>query len=757
MTKTEIQQKTLEAIVILSTALKNLRLYPPSSAIIVNVVDKLQDTFLEIFAQEISVDLAESEKRLLVNGEALPLKDQERPQVVSLVGLLINFAIKSITFQRGMSKEELLAFLELMVQSPQDVSLPDGGLPAALAARQVSHILTNLRVYIAKDQDSQLLASLDVKDEDIVKYMTDAYPDQDFDVDKLRDMVRDEAWVANIFQSGMAQIMKDRGVVGTSLLTQSMMRMFSVLDKVTNRLDQERICELIAKSIADLDPEMISLIMSQDIEGLFGGNLFQQVIDQMDDEKFEGVARQMNDAAQEQPADVSLAAVGGREVSRSAHQRLMASKKGEELRDRIAVRQAAELTEQEQNNIRLHEQVQEIVQGPDDLFLKDGFPESLSGISRQLLADGEQALTERLIDRVVRALGEEAQDIRDQAAAALVEIIIAFPADRQMDPIRRIAGFITEWIRRETTASRAYRKICSWQKELVRDYIFKGDFADAIPILDVFNRIHGGLLDKNDTIDAIAADTIRELASGEALTILFDEFDNNRQSKQLEAGRVLVRLGDGPLNRLMDRLREVEDTNERVRILQVIADIGPMAIPAVRERIQGDEPWYYLRNLAYLMGKVGKEESAHVLQPLLLHNNGRVRIEALTSLHRTGGKERGPLMMSILPVTEDDDFKMKIIEMLGLIKYAPAVPMLVDLLTQRPLVVPALRIDLEEKICISLGKIAVPESTPVLKEISRPKGFFRVSKYPEKVRTAATRALAAIEEKGRDSNPSNRR
>ncbi|MDP2647532.1 MAG: hypothetical protein Q8P24_21595, partial [Desulfobacterales bacterium] len=140
------------------------------------------------------------------------------------------------------------------------------------------------------------------------------------------------------------------------------------------------------------------------------------------------------------------------------------------------------------------------------------------------------------------------------------------------------------------------------------------------------------------------------------------------------------------------------------------------------------------------------EESAYVLQPLLLHNNSRVQAEAWKSLRRTGGTEGGSLMMSILPVV-DDDFKLDIIEMLGLMKYAPAAPMLLDLLVQRPLVAPASRTDLEEKICISLGKIAAPETLPALQEISRPKGFFKVSKYPEKVRTAATRALVAIEAK----------
>lgn len=95
----------------------------------------------------------------------------------------------------------------------------------------------------------------------------------------------------------------------------------------------------------------------------------------------------------------------------------------------------------------------------------------------------------------------------------------------------------------------------------------------------------------------------------------------------------------------------------------------------------------------------------------------------------------------------DNEFKLSIIETLGVIKYEKAVPILLEMLKERPLVASAFRLDLEEKIFATLGKIGWGRALPVLKEISQPKFFSLLRKYPEKVRLAAARAIASIEAK----------
>jgi HEAT repeat protein len=172
--------------------------------------------------------------------------------------------------------------------------------------------------------------------------------------------------------------------------------------------------------------------------------------------------------------------------------------------------------------------------------------------------------------------------------------------------------------------------------------------------------------------------------------------------------------------------------------------MGQKAIPAIRDQINNKKAaWYYLRNLAFLLGHIGNETNAYLLQPLLLHKNERVRSEALKSIFQIGGKKRGSLLLSVLP-DADDQFKINIIEALGNAKCAEAVPNLLGLLKKRSLIASQSQNDLQEKICIALGLIGSPEAIPALSEIAESKSFLRIRTYPEKVKNAAGRALKSI-------------
>jgi HEAT repeat protein len=253
-------------------------------------------------------------------------------------------------------------------------------------------------------------------------------------------------------------------------------------------------------------------------------------------------------------------------------------------------------------------------------------------------------------------------------------------------------------------------------------------------------------LEKNVTIREISSEVIRNLATEEHQALLFKEYHTNKQNKQAEAGKILVRFGDFILERLLDNVQKVADSDERVRIMRLIIEMGQKAIPFVRKQISKNASWYYLRNLAYILGHIGNEESASALKPLLLHENERLRLEALKSIYRTGGKDRGQLLLSVLPQV-DDQFKHNIIETLGNAKCVDAVPALLNMLKTRSTIAPSLRADLEEKICIALGAIGSPEAIPALSEIAESKSFLRIGTYPKKVKIAAGLAMVSIRQR----------
>jgi HEAT repeat protein len=367
----------------------------------------------------------------------------------------------------------------------------------------------------------------------------------------------------------------------------------------------------------------------------------------------------------------------------------------------------------------------------------------LPKIIEQLIAQKEQEAMEKVINNLLDNLFSENAEVRAHAAKALTDIIDNLPPERKTEMIESVSGLLIEWIKIETLVTPAYKIICNYLQNSVQDSIKKLRFAETIPILDVFNDINSNILKKNDEICDVSSEIILNLASEEYLSILLKELHTNERNKR-DAGQILVRFGDIILNRLLDIVQEASDSNERINVIYIIIAMGQKAIPAIKDRINNKKAaWHYLRNLAYLLGHIGNETDAHLLQPLLLHENNRVQMEALRSVFQIGGNLRGPLLLSVLPKV-DDQFKLNIIETLGNAKCADAVPIFLDALKKRSLLVSQSQIDLQEKICIALGLIGSPEAISALSEIAESKSFLVIRAYPEKVKHAATRALESI-------------
>lgn len=729
MTNPSILQKAMKILILVNTAITNLRLYPPTSTMIAITIDRLHQAFLSVFEDEPSLIFAEAERNLLICGEPLNKRDLERPQVRAFLELLLHFGIRSITFEKGLEKEKLLGFLPILAKKPEAVR-SEGGLQKALDDACLTHILLDKKIYIARDESQQIIASLDISDDDIIRYTVGNNPDLNLDLQNIKEMAKDSEWATQIFQKGLSQLVHQKGALPNKQLSEKMIRMIGFLDRIVDPNDQERLAGLIANAIAGLDVDLASSVLNQDIGNLLGGQIFRHVVDQMDEEKFAGVAEGIR--------SLESGRAGG-----GAYDRLMASDKGKELKRKQEEQAVREKDEKETRLAQIKREISPFLQRDENAFLNKPLMASLPDIAAQLKTYGEQLTADALFGRIAEALLSRNQSVRDEASAALVRMIGDLPPERQRATIREWTGTFLKWITLETSATSAYEKIGRRLKDQVEEAIRERQFADNIPVLDLFHRIEAGVLDKNDTAQAIAADIIRELAAPETLELLFREFSEGEEKDQEDAGRILGRLGDVSRNRLLDILRDHDDSKERIRILNIFAEIGKPGILVLRGRIIPDEPWYFLRNLAYILGRIPSEATASALHPLLLNKEGKVRQEALKSLARAGGSEKGPVLLSILP-TADELFKLDVVEMLGNVKYAGAVPALVELLKTRPLITPAARIDLEEKICTALGKIGSPEVVPVLTEISKPKGFFIRSVYPDKVRNAAAKALASL-------------
>ncbi|MBN2062880.1 MAG: cyclic nucleotide-binding domain-containing protein [Deltaproteobacteria bacterium] len=163
MTYTNTQDMAVEAIIILNAALTNLRLYPITSDMIGNSIDRAFSVLQAIIEKEGSVVFAESEGNLIISGQVLSEANKKKPQMAAFVKIMISRMLKSITFEKGLDKSEILSFLEVLNKKPEDLE-KEGGIIKSLAKTDIRHILPDKKIFVTVDKNQRVVNAKDVKD-----------------------------------------------------------------------------------------------------------------------------------------------------------------------------------------------------------------------------------------------------------------------------------------------------------------------------------------------------------------------------------------------------------------------------------------------------------------------------------------------------------------------------------------------------------------------------------------------------------------
>jgi len=143
MTGSHPLQLAEEALVAFNAAITNVRLYPPSSSIVSQSIQRLHSGLDAVLAVEAPLVLAESEKAPLICGT--PLKPPIKAQTQAVFDLLHAFGLKSLSFDKGLTADQLLVLVTAIGRKPADVD-KEGGLRRLLENQGVSAIHFNEKI-----------------------------------------------------------------------------------------------------------------------------------------------------------------------------------------------------------------------------------------------------------------------------------------------------------------------------------------------------------------------------------------------------------------------------------------------------------------------------------------------------------------------------------------------------------------------------------------------------------------------------------
>lgn len=542
--------------------------------------------------------------------------------------------------------------------------------------------------------------------------------------------------VSHIFLNQNRQVPADKENKGGGFARETFVLLVSTLDHILEGKNKENVSQILADSILNKDDDDVYMVLTQKIESEFGQSLFDNIISKMDHEKFHRllseIRRMHNDAISGTMKSSEI------EPVKYAYQTMMNSDKGAQFRKK-----------DEDEKASLKSQLNSILKGDKEVFKNGQIMKALPKAVEQFFSRGKEKTAEAIIEKLGDALLSEPPDIRSGIAEVLSEIVEKLFSEDRLDTMCKLSHKSAEWIKLEISMPPAGERICIHLQNLTQTLIRNNRFADCNHILETFNLIYCGKIKKEDEkFETLAGNVLKSLSEGGILDPILKEFRTNEDNKRAQAVERLVKLGAASVEQLLNILRESEDKSERSRILKVVSDIMEPAVPALTEQIRQNEPWYYIRNLILLFGRVGDETHLQIIRPFLEHEDLRVRRETLNSVFKIGGKNSEEILLSALPVA-DDRLKIRIVSMLGAMKCHDAVSHLLKLLESMPRIATELREEMAEKICTALGNIGSHEAILALSDIfeEKKKSLLDKKTYNEKLKAAAANALAMKSDK----------
>lgn len=238
---------------------------------------------------------------------------------------------------------------------------------------------------------------------------------------------------------------------------------------------------------------------------------------------------------------------------------------------------------------------------------------------------------------------------------------------------------------------------------------------------------------RNDALARLLASLARpallEAAAGQI-------FLRERDQVAAEAYPYFQAIGQPMALHLIARLGGEQDRTRRGRLVEAIRSLGPAAIPPLLEAL-GSPAWYLVRNALTLLGDLGDADSLPSIVPLLRHPEPRVRRTAVRALWKLGGPAAEPHLLARLRDTDPETLQ-EVLFVLGQMRSETALAPLSEM-AQDKRTPERTRLQMLD----ALAHIGSPRSIPVLVELLRRKGFFGTAE-PLSVRLAAARALGAL-------------
>lgn len=648
MDQVEVQNKGLDALKMLNNAVTTSRLYPSEAPQVANAIDRgfagLRN-FLESYTNlEFSI----------VNNEPQLCGEKLSPEVLASFPNLVIYRqlslleVNCLILNENVDRFAFGQLLTVLTASAEKIKKLGGGL-------QYITSLGLVGFFSVSSEDESGPNSAGSSGEDKIKKSVKVRPelvacllgkdDRPLIVEELHSKMVFPDQCVMIMAAGIGKILqgiqKKKRILATPLFPELLKNGDSLINEEHKAEVTMKLAEFLAASLKET---ALCVLMSQEFSDSFADNFYESLIGSLPAEKLGAVIvvfREQIARYNKEGGDTKQVEFFGRVMNR-----LISSEKGKQYLSTEKARSLIRGGEKERTKKRLEAGISGLLAGRMEVLENEELLHHLPGTVRQLLRGENRDYVPKLITYIRLHLNKVEGEQRAKVIESLVAIAERLLEDEEYELLNLIVELLIAETRRSNISEKVFeRKISLLQAVMQNNWRLK-EYEKGDRILNLFYQMRSKRIDRPESLRTIVARIQDSNINRSSLPRLLTECLADPENDTLRYRMVLQ--GPVAIRFMVETLINAEESDERLKLIDVLTSVGTFTPGVVKERLQGHMPWFGKRNLLKLLGETGAEEDAEIAIPYLHHSDFRVQREAFLCIYRIGGRKRKTIFLSVL-------------------------------------------------------------------------------------------------------------
>ncbi len=745
--------EALKALKKFNTAITTIRLYPSSTPQVSNSVEKAFQA-IKLYLKKHGILSFSNVDGPSLCGVPINQKTLGKIEGFEFFQQLELLQLNHLVFQSGLHKDTFHQLLDTFTTSPQIIT-SEGGIRPFLASLNLNELFPEKYAVVAEGAEvNQFAEYLSQHASDVERWQQ--YIDcltgetkNDSDENEIKDLIQDPVQAAKLLNGIIASIFLDidkkKDATRFSPLFPQVMEGLGLL--LDNESIQDTVAETASSLLRNFKDSALADIVVQDFPKGFGEALFADILLKIGVDSFDKVIKRLRQL------EKSMAALHGRasqeyRVLLEKSSRLLDSPKGKQFLSHEKTKGLLESAEWERRAKRIQAGLSSILKGNIAVLQNDEIVEHLPSSIDHLIANGKDDAAAAIIEHLAKELIKENSKTDDRLSKCLSVVGEKLIHAKKWDWLENLAIPFLSWVRKGDHKGAACEKILHILHSVMLHAWKTGSNVRADQILNVFFNIRTGGLKKSPEMIALV-EKVQEQSVDMTLLHMFLKQALSESADEMARAR-LSRQGTFAAKFLMSTLLESDKIADRMKLLELLADMGEILPPLLVERLLEPMPWYGKRNLIKLLTDTGNEEHVATVIRYINHDDLRVQREAFICLYKISGERRKEVLLEVLSIAGE---QMKVQTVKALVPYTDddVAAEMVGLLQARD----NFSLDLRSVLIVEVGQILSQCSPKIalnpLKELQQSRGKGGAKKLDERVWDVVDDALVRLKTRARMS------